>query len=705
MTEMTKLQIIQPNENRPPKEIKIGLVQLNNSFSGQCYFPLSAGMLQAYAQTHLSLPGRFKFLSPLYTFMPIEQAVDKLSEADLLGLSLYVWNFENSMAIAKEFKKRFPERIVIVGGPHVPDGSKQFQRNKTGDSKQNGTKRACMTEEFHRNHPYVDIAVHGEGERAFGHIMEQFAVDSLINRSNLPSISYVDINSGFHHNPRIERMRDLSDVPSPYLTGVFDSLIADHPEQKWIAMWETDRGCPYQCAYCDWGGAVEDKISVFPIEQIAAEVEWFGQHKIPYIFLANANFGILKRDVEIAKLLAKIKKKYGCPDAISVQNAKNPKIHTIEALEILEKAGLNKATVVSIQSKNRETLKAVRRENMKTEEYQTIQKRLRAKGVYTMTDYIIPMPLETYESVLNGISEIITDGQYDRIQFNNLSILPNAEMGNPEYQEKYEMEIIRAKIVNYHGKKNASISGIEEYQQLVIATDTMPREEWVKTRAFCHLVSLLFFDKLLQIPIIALHEIYQIPYRQIWEKVMTKVRQPQEFPVFSEIFGFFEQHARDMQNGVQEEMMHSPDWLDIWWYPDEYIFIGLCRNNKLEAFFQEARKLLADCIEPSQSADILLDAIKLNRSLIKLPFRTTDLELTLSNNIWEFYRAVMVGQTIPITPGTYKYIIDRTTKTAERIEHWDSWEEWYEKMVWWCNRRGAYLYGNKNPHMEIAGHH
>lgn len=705
MTEMMKSKIIQSDENSPSKEIKIGLVQLNNSFSGQYYFPLSAGMLQAYAQTHLSFPGRFKFLSPLYTFMPIEQAIDKLSEADLLGLSLYVWNFENSMAIAQEFKNRFPERIVIVGGPHVPDGSKQFQRNKTGGLKKNGTKRACMTEEFHRNHPYIDIAVHGEGERAFRHILEQFTVDGLTNRSNLPSISYVDINGDFHHNPRIERMRDLSDVPSPYLTGVFDSLIADRPEQKWIAMWETDRGCPYQCTYCDWGGAVEDKISVFPIEQVAAEIEWFGQHKIPYIFLANANFGILKRDAEIAKLLAEIKNKYGCPDAISVQNAKNPKIHTIEALEILEKAGLNKATVVSIQSKNRETLKAVRRENMKTEEYQTIQKRLRAKGVYTMTDYIIPMPLETYESVLNGISEIITDGQYDRIQFNNLSILPNAEMGNPEYQEKYGMEIIRAKIVNYHGKKNASISGIEEHQQLVIATNTMPREEWVKTRAFCHLVSLLFFDKLLQIPIIALHETYQISYRQIWEKVMTKVRQPQEFPVFSEIFSFFEQHARDMQNGVQEEMMHSPNWLDIWWYPDEYIFIGLCRNNKLEAFFQEAGKLLADCIEPSQSADILLDAIKLNRSLIKLPFRTTDLELSLSYNIWEFYRAVMVGQTISITPGTYQYIIDRTTKTAERIERWDSWEEWYEKMVWWCNRRGAYLYGNKNPHMEIAGHH
>lgn len=715
MSQLEMLKVIQPNESptypaatRPPsRKIKIGLVQLNNSFSGQCYFPLSVGMLQAYAQKHLAYPDYYEFMLPLYTFMPIEESLDKLSGVNMLALSLYVWNFENSMAIAREFKRRYPDRLVVVGGPHVPDSKKQFQRIKKTNPKPDELKRKRigMTEKFHRDNPCIDIAVHGEGERVFRYILEQLTIDGLGDRTKLPSISYIDNDGIFRHNPKLERMHDLSDVPSPYLTGVFDALMTAHPEQAWIAMWETNRGCPYQCTYCDWGGAIEDKVSLFPLEQKAQETVWFGKNKIPYIFLADANHGLFKVDVEIAKRLAEAKIKYGYPEGISVQNAKNPKSHTFEALEILEKAGLNRATVMSIQSKNRETLKAVRRENMKTEEYQGIQKRLRAQGIYTMTDYIIPMPMETYESVLDGISEIITDGQYDRIQFNNLSILPNAEMGDPEYQEEFEMEIIRAKIVNYHGKKNASISGVEEYQQLVIATNTMPRKEWVKTRAFCHLVSLLFFDKLLQIPIIALYEIYQVPYRRIWEKIMDKVHQSQEFLIFSEIFGFFEKHARDMQNGLQEEMAHSPDWLDIWWYPDEYIFIRICRENKLEAFYQEAEKLLISCLESPRHINILLDAIKLNRALIKLPFQTTDLELTLSYDIYGFYRAIMVGKTVPIVPGNYAYLIDRTTKTAGRVERWDSWEEWYEKMVWYCNRRGAYLYGNKNPHQEIAGHH
>jgi len=703
------LKVIQPTESPPypvaakppPKTIKIGPIQLNNSFSGQCYLPLSVGMLQAYAQKHLSYAEYYEFLLAIYDFAPISEIVDRLSDADILAISLYVWNFENSMAVAKEFKSRYPNRLVIAGGPHVPDSKKQFARIKKTDPKPNELKRKRigMTEKFHRDHPYIDVACHGEGERVFRYILEQIAIDGLRDKSKLPSISYIDENGRFQHNPKLERMHDLSEVPSPYLEGIFDPLMAANREQKWIAMWETDRGCPYQCTYCDWGGAIEDKISPFLFERVAREAEWFGKHKIPYIFLANANFTILKVDVEIARKLAEVKAIYGYPEGISVQNAKNPKPHAFEALAILEGAGLNKATVMSIQSKNYDTLKAVRRENMKPDEYKQIQSRLREKGVYTMTDYILPMPMETYESLLSGIAAIISEGQHDRIQFNNLSILPNAEMGDPEYQELYGMEIVRTPITNIHGRKNASVSGVEEMQDLVIATNTMPREEWVKARTLCYIVAFAYFNKLLQIPIMTLHEIYGIPYRDIFEALMEKPKQTDNSPVFREILDFFRSFSKGMQEGTREEFFHSPECLDILWPPDEYALIKLCRENKLEEFYKEAEQVLTQLVEPDKPIKPLLEAMKLNQSLIKLPFQTTDLEITLSYNIWEIYQAVRLEQKIELKQEIHRYVIDRTS------ERWNSWEEWYEKMVWWCNRRGAYLYGNKNPLPDIEGHH
>ena len=35
---------------------------------------------------------------------------------------------------------------------------------------------------------------------------------------------------------------------------------------------------------------------------------------------------------------------------------------------------------------------------------------------------------------------------------------------------------------------------------------------------------------------------------------------------------------------------------------------------------------------------VLDDAVRLNRSLLKQPFQTEDLDVTLNYNIWEFYR-------------------------------------------------------------------
>ena len=52
-----------------------GLVQINNSFSGQNYLPYSVGVLQAYAQRHAKNPERFHFLPPLYKRVAISSAV------------------------------------------------------------------------------------------------------------------------------------------------------------------------------------------------------------------------------------------------------------------------------------------------------------------------------------------------------------------------------------------------------------------------------------------------------------------------------------------------------------------------------------------------------------------------------------------------------------------------------------------------------
>jgi radical SAM superfamily enzyme YgiQ (UPF0313 family) len=687
------------------EKVKVGFVQLNSSFSGQHYLPLSVGMLQAYAQMHLKHPDAYEFARPIYRFMKIEEASEFLSGCDIVGVSCYVWNDQNSLAIARDYKRRNPNGVVVFGGPQVPDSQKQFRRARTVEltADEKARERMHFTADFHKAYPFIDMACHGEGERVFTAILEQMTVDRCRDKSAIRSVSYVDAVGAFHYNPKLGRMTDneLALVSSPLTSGVFDALMAEHPDEKWILMYETDRGCPYMCSYCDWGGATEDRVSKFRMEQIYTDIMWLGQHRIPYVFLCNANFGLLARDVQIAEFFAEAKARFGYLEGVSTQNAKNPKKHTLQALKVLERAGLNKATVMSQQSLNRATLKAVRRDNMKLDQYYEIQKQLAAEGVYTMTDLILPMPEETYDSLADAISTLISRGQHNRIQFNNLSILRNTEMGNPEYQRQYGMQIVKAKIINGHGTKNDSIGGIEEWQELVVATNTMPPAEWRKARAFCWMVNLVYFNKLLHIPSIVFHEAYGVSYRHVFEFICQS--RTNQHPILAEINAFFEHIAQGIQDGNQEEYVHSPQWLDIYWPPEEYAFIKLCVEGKLTAFYEEARDVLSQALHQAGAAvpdDVLQESLRLNHLLIKVPFQTEDAYVTLSYNISDFVHKIMRGQPATLEKGApHTLVVDRTS------ERWSTWDDWYQKMVWYGNRRGAYLYGTEGAGTEIAGHH
>ena len=98
------------------------------------------------------------------------------------------------------------------------------------------------------------------------------------------------------------RIADLNTLPSPYISGVFDDLFDDR--YNFHAVWETNRGCPYACTFCDWGSATMSKVRTFPEDRLQKEIDWFADHRIQWIYGADANFGILPRDETIAEWLA-----------------------------------------------------------------------------------------------------------------------------------------------------------------------------------------------------------------------------------------------------------------------------------------------------------------------------------------------------------------------------------------------------------------
>ena len=97
---------------------------------------------------------------------------------------------------------------------------------------------------------------------------------------------------------------------------------------------------------------------------------------------------------------------------------------------------MSKGVTLAMQSVDPHTLKSIKRDNISIEDYQELQRRFTKDGIPTYTEFILGLPGDTYESFSKGVSDVIESGQHNRIQFNNLSILPNAEMATKENMKR-----------------------------------------------------------------------------------------------------------------------------------------------------------------------------------------------------------------------------------------------------------------------------
>lgn len=656
------------------KTITVGLVQINNSFSGQNYLPYSVGLLESYVRARSAKPDRYDFLKPIYKRLPVGDAVELLDGADVAGFSTYVWNGRISLEIARQLKARNPEVLIIFGGPHVPDDPTDFLLENR----------------------FIDIVVHNEGEARFCEILDALPAR---NWGDVQSASYIGADGEVVRNSAGARFRDLDDVPSPFLDGTFDRLLASNPDENWIGLWETNRGCPFRCTFCDWGSATAAKVTKFGEQRLFEEVDWFADNKIEYIFCCDANFGIQKRDIDIAEYVAKTKKDKGYPAALSVQNTKNATERAYLTQKILSDSGLNKGVALSMQSVDMTTLESIKRENISLETYMELQRRFTRDSVETYSDLILGLPGETYESFVMGVDLLIENGQHNRIQFNNLSILPNAEMGSAAYREKYGMVTVESEIINIHGERIVLEDDVTEVQDLVIATSSMPMADWRKTRAFCWMTALLHFNKLFQIPLMVAHEISGASYRHMIEAFLKA--DTTRSPLIADICRFFEQEAHEIQTGGSEYRF-SKEWLGIYWPADEYIFIKMTAEQTFDQFYSEAAEILSGVIaETAPSADIapLDDALQLNRLLVSQPFVTDDISIDLKYDLTTFYQSVRKNEAATLQKLENTVLIERSAKTYSDLQ------TWCREIVWWGNKKGAYLYSNRTGEKQLAGHY
>src|SRR5208283_2522830 len=102
-------------------KVKIGLVEIGESFGGEYYFPYSVGILRAYAEKNLSPRSSYEFGQIIYKRDDIEGHIEYLSKVDVVFYSAYMWNSKISLEIARRLKEVKGDIINVFGGPQVPE--------------------------------------------------------------------------------------------------------------------------------------------------------------------------------------------------------------------------------------------------------------------------------------------------------------------------------------------------------------------------------------------------------------------------------------------------------------------------------------------------------------------------------------------------------------------------------------------------------
>ncbi|MGW5055643.1 B12-binding domain-containing radical SAM protein [Actinokineospora sp. NPDC004072] len=341
--------------------------------------PLATGYLQAYAAQDPQLAAECEFEIVSRNINGDRDAIaDELIRrgSDVYAVSCYLWNMGTTKWLLEQLYRALPEAKIILGGPQVMNHLAKYVPPERENI----------------------VVCNGEGERTFYAYLKQ-VVSGAMDLRAVEGLSFWE-DGQLITTPKAERIKDLSEVPSPFLTGVFKE------REYSFAILETNRGCPFNCGFCAWGAATNDKVYKFDDDRVKQDIAWISEHGFHSIFIADANWGIGPRDVEFTEFIVACKEKNGLPYRVDVASAKNRPDRTAKITQLFVDGGMVTSQTISLQSMDQGTLNQIQRSNIRLSAYITLQKTLRERGINSNIELIWPLPGETLQSYRKGVAEL-----------------------------------------------------------------------------------------------------------------------------------------------------------------------------------------------------------------------------------------------------------------------------------------------------------
>ena len=433
--------------------------------------PLAAGLLAAAARRDDLVGPQARFRIEVLR-QPLPAAVAALGKPSVLGLSLYPWNAAYSLALARAARPALPAAFIVAGGPAVP-------------------RRPDSVRAFLAANPALDAVVLGEGERAFTALLRSLLGDAALEE--VPSLAWRDGDGTIRFTTPAARVRDFDPLASPYLDGSFDELLARHPGRFAMAVCETNRGCPFACTFCDW--STTPQVVELPVERVQAEIRWVAEHGLTQICFADANFGIRRRDRDIAAFLAAEKRRTGAPRSCYFYLTKNNHRRNLETIDILSAAGIDHCVGLAVQDFDEGVLAAVRRDKIQSGEARKLGEICAARGIATHNELILGLPGQTFDSFAATVLAAMPGHPRHTFRIFLCRLIDDTELASPESRERHGIE---SRTCAWPPGDAAFDAVVDEQQEIVVATRDMPVAEWRRTCRFAFLAAAGYNQRLLR---------------------------------------------------------------------------------------------------------------------------------------------------------------------------------------------------------------
>lgn len=347
----------------------------------------------------------------------------------VVGFSMYTWNAAEFLALAAFLKHSLPQLLVIAGGPHVQ-----------------------QAEDYLGQDP-IDLIILGEGERTFTELLDADNNDF----SAIAGLAWLQ-DGQITRTAARERIRDLNEIPSPL--SVLPLTDGQGKPLYESISYETSRGCPFTCAFCEWGtGAIGSKMNQFSMQRIRDDWEKIVRAGIQNIWLADSNFGALKEDLAKTQLICELKQHYGLPSTFATSWSKKHSPQVQEIVLLLNQHGLLPHYQLALQTLTPLALELSNRKNMAANKYQPIAKAMAEADVPIAAELIWGLPGDNLADFEKNLDTLLAT--FPNINIFGYTLLPGTEF----YRKRHEYQIKAIPVAGYGKAKGEYVIGCHTFSE------------------------------------------------------------------------------------------------------------------------------------------------------------------------------------------------------------------------------------------------